>query len=99
MSSFYYLFFFCKQKTADEMRISDWSSDVCSSDLGDACRTGRDRRQRVVSAAGHPVLRAGQGPAWREDALGRQWRPGDDVQWRLRFALLSQLPRPAARAG
>src|SRR3546814_3711369 len=27
------LFFFCKQKTAYEMRISDWSSDVCSSDL------------------------------------------------------------------
>src|SRR3546814_6461100 len=26
-------FFFCKQKTAYEMRISDWSSDVCSSDL------------------------------------------------------------------
>src|SRR3546814_15685958 len=28
-----FLFFFCKQKTAYEMRISDWSSDVCSSDL------------------------------------------------------------------
>src|SRR3546814_10455827 len=27
------LFFFCKQKTAYELRISDWSSDVCSSDL------------------------------------------------------------------
>src|SRR3546814_7833016 len=27
------LIFFCKQKTAYEMRISDWSSDVCSSDL------------------------------------------------------------------
>src|SRR3546814_2303751 len=27
--------FFCKQKTAYEMRISDWSSDVCSSDLRD----------------------------------------------------------------
>src|SRR3546814_9274322 len=27
------MFFFFKQKTADEMRISDWSSDVCSSDL------------------------------------------------------------------
>src|SRR3546814_2191011 len=26
-------FFFCKQKTAYEMRISDWSSEVCSSDL------------------------------------------------------------------
>src|SRR3546814_12328695 len=31
--------FFFKQKTAYEMRISDWSSDVCSSDLG-----GCDRR-------------------------------------------------------
>src|SRR3546814_8307277 len=28
----FFVFFF-KQKTADEMRISDWSSDVCSSDL------------------------------------------------------------------
>src|SRR3546814_5581380 len=35
-------FFFCfKQKTAYEMRISDWSSDVCSSDLLD------DRRHRL----------------------------------------------------
>src|SRR3546814_14927986 len=33
-------FFFFKQKTAYEMRISDWSSDVCSSDLN-------DRRQLV----------------------------------------------------
>src|SRR3546814_8939852 len=30
---FYVCFFFFKQKTAYEMRISDWSSDVCSSDL------------------------------------------------------------------
>src|SRR3546814_10284096 len=29
----FWLFFFFKQKTAYEMRISDWSSDVCSSDL------------------------------------------------------------------
>src|SRR3546814_6158302 len=33
------LFFFFKQKTAYEMRISDWSSDVCSSDL----HGGRER--------------------------------------------------------
>src|SRR3546814_13738699 len=33
MSEYVLLFFFCKQKTAYEMRISDWSSDVCSSDL------------------------------------------------------------------
>src|SRR3546814_8347196 len=31
-------FFFVKQKTAYEMRISDWSSDVCSSDLTARCR-------------------------------------------------------------
>src|SRR3546814_17224438 len=29
----FFVFFFFKQKTAYEMRISDWSSDVCSSDL------------------------------------------------------------------
>src|SRR3546814_4349178 len=28
-----FMFFFFKQKTASEIRISDWSSDVCSSDL------------------------------------------------------------------
>src|SRR3546814_10289751 len=33
VSWFNLLFFFFKQKTAYEMRISDWSSDVCSSDL------------------------------------------------------------------
>src|SRR3546814_7642762 len=38
MSSF---FFFFKQKTAYEMRISDWSSDVCSSDLGQVGRGAR----------------------------------------------------------
>src|SRR3546814_10987761 len=32
------LFFFFKQKTAYEMRISDWSSDVCSSDLSPSGR-------------------------------------------------------------
>src|SRR3546814_10044346 len=35
---FFFGFFFFKQKTAYEMRISDWSSDVCSSDLARAAR-------------------------------------------------------------
>src|SRR3546814_9095659 len=35
-----YFFFFFKQKTAYEMRISDWSSDVCSSDLHPSTVTG-----------------------------------------------------------
>src|SRR3546814_3221485 len=38
IGTFLLLFFFFKQKTAYEMRISDWSSDVCSSDLGQECR-------------------------------------------------------------
>src|SRR3546814_7838872 len=40
-----YVFFF-KQKTAYEMRISDWSSDVCSSDLFRG-RGGRDRELTI----------------------------------------------------
>src|SRR3546814_13814666 len=36
------LFFFFKQKTAYELRISDWSSDVCSSDLLLACSSCSD---------------------------------------------------------
>src|SRR3546814_15891459 len=38
---YFYIFFF-KQKTAYEMRISDWSSDVCSSDLADNQYEGQD---------------------------------------------------------
>src|SRR3546814_1334968 len=42
-------FFFFKQKTAYEMRISDWSSDVCSSDLGARQIIGRDLTKRWQS--------------------------------------------------
>src|SRR3546814_9015307 len=48
------IFFFFKQKTAYEMRISDWSSDVCSSDLNavDDCANfrgmQRDRSAVIV---------------------------------------------------
>src|SRR3546814_18571481 len=49
----WYVFFFFKQKTAYEMRISDWSSDVCSSDLagtarrssGETCANSARRRR------------------------------------------------------
>src|SRR3546814_16332199 len=43
-------FFFCKQKTAYEWRISDWSADVCSSDL-DRCRAHGRVLARAVGAA------------------------------------------------
>src|SRR3546814_2688913 len=38
-----FFFFFFKQKTAYEMRISDWSSDVCSSDLMMTSESGPPR--------------------------------------------------------
>src|SRR3546814_8869694 len=56
--------YFVKQKTAYEMRISDWSSDVCSSDLGPARDILPHARERLVDrrpfdiAGGDPGLRA-----------------------------------------
>src|SRR3546814_9530065 len=52
--------FFCKQKTADEVGISDWSSDVCASDLGEEFASEQDLRhhlqhwlETVANARGH----------------------------------------------
>src|SRR3546814_4732952 len=50
-------FFFFKQKTAYEMRISDWSSDVCSSDLDDRRVAKLERLvQLKVGVACNPAL-------------------------------------------
>src|SRR3546814_6310773 len=58
------LFFFFKQKTAYEMRISDWSSDVCSADLPQPPvvqsrhrhpRRKGDRRRAVIHADFRPI--------------------------------------------
>src|SRR3546814_5362524 len=68
-------FFFFKQKTAYEMRISDWSSDVCSSDLGqdqhgvDAARRRRHDSQRLEALQG--------GRGWmsaRGNVSAEEWR-------------------------
>src|SRR3546814_7130338 len=53
-----FLFFFFKQKTAYEMRISDWSSDVCSSDLTDGIV-----RHHVDDAQAHEGGEADRRPA------------------------------------
>src|SRR3546814_11808706 len=45
-------FFFFKQKTAYEMRISDWSSDVCSSDLwAERAETAAERDRELAARA------------------------------------------------
>src|SRR3546814_10017934 len=50
----YFCVFFCKQKTAYEMRISDWSSDVCSSDLQPVERDVMDIDQEILGV--HTVV-------------------------------------------
>src|SRR3546814_4629356 len=57
-------FFFFKQKTAYEMRISDWSSDVCSSDL-----RGRSHGHRVGADPGIGARALGGGEGLLEQAI------------------------------
>src|SRR3546814_8370888 len=52
----FFVFFFFKQKTVYEMRISDWSSDVCSSDL-----FGPYSCANVVVSTFCPILAAAYG--------------------------------------
>src|SRR3546814_16820403 len=80
------LFFFFKQKTAYEMRISDWSSDVCSSDLHGHHQELRRRstRMKIAHRGDGPVMKTvppAKGAFSREAGV-------DDREER---------PRPAAR--
>src|SRR3546814_15680638 len=51
---FLVFFFVCTQKTAYEMRISDWSSDVCSSDLRRGGRANSPAERRRLCLGGRP---------------------------------------------
>src|SRR3546814_4266287 len=86
----FFLFFVYKQKTAYEMRISDGSSDVCSSDLPMAQQAlvigGLLLNDRVVTAAVHLMLDEPQLPwsYWWAPLLGM-------VLWVPLFVLLDAL--------
>src|SRR3546814_1293054 len=70
--SCFVFFFFFKQKTAYEMRISDWSSDVCSSDLAETAASADDLRDYLAR-----LNRAGMAPtttARRLSALRQFYR-------------------------
>src|SRR3546814_3881721 len=92
-------FFFFKQKTAYEMRISDWSSDVCSSDLVDnnfyTNRMARAHLRDAVAvwhrlAAQRPADHARLATALALDAAQvQQWQRAADAMY---------LPFDAARA-
>src|SRR3546814_9428172 len=77
------MFFFFKQKTAYEMRISDWSSDVCSSDLDPEDVVGpafvdRAVRDEAVVEALEVALVDGHGVRSEERRVGKEgvstWR-------------------------
>src|SRR3546814_15100682 len=81
-----FIFFFFKQKTAYEMRISDWSSDVCSSDLGGrrvvAQRRASVRLRRGGDGQGRASVPAGAACG----ACGTQRRTGRGISARFAAA-------------
>src|SRR3546814_3147953 len=71
------VFCFFKQKTAYEMRISAWSSDVCSSDLPD------QRRLACVFAIPTCTGLAPRGFGGTREHIGRAGQPGKDAGFRV----------------
>src|SRR5881275_750052 len=78
---FFFFFFFFKQKTAYEIVPCDWSSDVCSSDLGQPL-WWRDRNHRARR---------------RESSSIRQARPSDAVYRQRRRAFWAVCSRRSSR--
>src|SRR3546814_4782833 len=94
----YVVFFFFKQKTAYEMRISDWSSDVCSSDLaGRQLGVEQGRRQTAGQAQeDFEVLAAGMQHLDHRLVFEQrgEWRPVMDQQ---RIDQVGQIGRASCR--
>src|SRR3546814_4237341 len=102
-----FLFFFVKQKTAYEMRISDWSSDVCSSDVFgawsfgeqvEAARCQKHLRSNPCAALGCKHTRIAKGRLNETSFLCRDhWRevcpPHSRIRksWRRFFRLAKKM--------
>src|SRR3546814_20874153 len=102
-----FIFFFFKQKTAYEMRISDWSSDVCSSDLleglfrFDGVAPGDEFRAVAAGAAGAVEQRLAAQHLWIVHVAACRDAPvaGMEVHQRehLRRHLETVVPAPVRR--
>src|SRR3546814_5249618 len=88
------VFFFFKQKTAYEMRISDWSSDVCSSDLRRLVRLSRS----VVSGDHRRDLSPGDVADGRAVERKRRCRRAVRDQGRAQRIRRLHRPRPRTRS-
>src|SRR3546814_3780705 len=88
---YFLLFFFFKQKTAYEMRISDWSSDVCSSDLKNLPRGRIIKDETLADIASHPPR--SQEELGKIRGLSAAWK-NNDIGARLKNALAEAQPLP-----
>src|SRR3546814_3739254 len=72
-------FFLFKQKTAYEVRISDWSSDVCSSDLGFCpfCEGNERHTTHEIAAYRQPGTHRDR-PGWRVRVRSEERRVGKE---------------------
>src|SRR3546814_2700551 len=104
MWSYYFVVeicFFCKQKTAYELRISDWSSDVCSADLvGGTMR--EDRLVRLLDLEPYEVVivncQCGRCVEYPNGLLQRRHRlPSDTLVYDLQFKLRRSEERRAGK--
>src|SRR3546814_10603978 len=92
------MFFFFKQKTAYEMRISDWSSDVCSSDLAGTLAPHRADDIAGLSRRGVGAFHEGEVAIFRRAAERREVPP-ISVGNRHRRHAVRRRPGPRCAAG
>src|SRR3546814_2535210 len=99
MYTYYFILsvFFFKQKTAYEMRISDWRSDVCSSDLA-AGRQPRHRRDDDRGDGGGPGRQPDAQPLRQRDDGDDADRPASDRRPGIRQRQDARRLRPGAGA-
>src|SRR3546814_5980784 len=89
------VFFFFKQKTAYEMRISDWSSDVCSSDLLSlpGSRPGNPCPSLTPDLSGEARCRGRMGP--RDKPEGDNWRDRKSTRLNSSHSCAARMPSSA----
>src|SRR3546814_6173861 len=86
-------FFFFKQKTAYEMRISDWSSDVCSSDLEQPAATKLERAAMQLTVETNvraPIERVWEAYTTPDEII--RWNAASD-DWHTTRAIVEECMR------
>src|SRR3546814_5639966 len=97
LCSVVFFFFFFKQKTAFEMRISDWSSDVCSSDLNSNVQSFRAEMagKTVLETKASSDARSGSGET--AATIVRGTAPADDADVEQRLTSVAEMAEAQAK--